>query len=275
MLRMLLFCLAIFVSMQTTPAVACRAPWNGYAITVVRNQLPAKLPEDAFVARIEVEHPEGLWAELGRGIRARMTRVVQGNYLGEEVIVRDHPSENVVVSSSCNTVSFGSAAGYIVGRPVGYENGVLVIQPNFQITRFGPPLELFDLVIKSVSVVPPPIRLRPLPRLSASGVLNQPGTNPDYLCNVAITPERRPVAVRAGPGRTFRQIATIPGKSIVYLCNERADRKLGYGRFWLGVAYKGHGKPCTGAKQQGLPVHLASRCRTGWVERRWVKTLTG
>ncbi len=166
MLRSICIFCAISIGLLGTPAVACRNPDNsGYSVTVVRTQVPAKLPADAFVARIEVAHPEGLWRELGKGVRARVTRVVQGAYLGVEVIIRDQPGPNIMVTTSCGTATFGNAAGYVVGRPVGYENGVLVIQPEFLQT--GPRRLWFDQEIKQV--IPELPALRRLPALPRSG----------------------------------------------------------------------------------------------------------
>jgi hypothetical protein len=94
-------------------------------------------------------------------------------------------------------------------------------------------------------------------------------------CNTAIIRSQRPLLVRVGPSRAFAKAGSVAKGAIVYICNERADRKIGYDRFWQGIAYKTDGKPCTGAEKQGLPVQLSRQCATGWVERELVETLTG
>ncbi len=130
MLKPISICLAIFACALSTPATACRNPANNYWVSVVRTQLPAKLPAEALVARIEVEHPGGEFSELAKGVRVRVTRVLQGTYLGVEMIVRGQGGPNEVVMTSCASYSFGGPAGYVIGRPVGSENGILVIQPT-------------------------------------------------------------------------------------------------------------------------------------------------
>ena len=164
-----LFC-AICIGLVSTPATACRNPANNYSVSVVRTQLPAKLPVDAFVARIEIERPGGEFSELAKGVRVRVTRVLQGTYLGVGMIVRGLGGPNEVVMTSCASYSFGGPAGYIIGRPVGYENGVLVIQPEFLQT--GPRSALFDLpdlTAKPISLALPVLRRLPaLPRSAAA-----------------------------------------------------------------------------------------------------------
>lgn len=107
------------------------------------------------------------------------------------------------------------------------------------------------------------------------GELAPPLSVKGEYCNIAVIRSQRPLIVRAGPGRIFAKIGSVPRGSIVYTCSERADRRVGYDRFWLGIAYKANGKPCTGAEAQGLPFQLSAQCQTGWVERDWVETLTG
>ncbi len=162
------FCV-IFIALLGTPAVACRSYDDNYWVSVVRAQLPAKLPEDAFVARIEVERPNDEWSELAKGVRVRVTRVLQGTYIGEDVIVRDQPRLDQIVMTSCGIYRFGGAAGYVIGTPVGYENGVLVIQPAFLQTiprrRF---YDLPDLNAKKIRLVLPKLRLPPAPQRSTA-----------------------------------------------------------------------------------------------------------
>lgn len=108
-----------------------------------------------------------------------------------------------------------------------------------------------------------------------SGRLAPSGSVKGEYCNVAVIRSQRPLIVRAGPERTFAKITSLPRGSVVYSCDERADRRLGYDRFWVGIAYKSNGKPCVGAETLGLPIQLSAQCKTGWVERNWIETLTG
>ena len=158
-----LFC-AIFIGMIGTPAVACRSSNDNYWVTVVRSQLPAKLPADAFVADIQVEHPDSQWSELATGVRAHVTRLVQGTFTGVDVIVRGQTLPNQFIMTSCGSYSFGGPAGYVIGTPLGYENGVLVIQPTFEQT--APRSALFYIKTSPLTIVVPTIRLRPMPRRS-------------------------------------------------------------------------------------------------------------
>ena len=150
--------------------MACRGTENNYRVSVVRTQLPAKLPVDAFVARIEIEHPGGEFSELAKGVRVRVTRVLQGTYFGVDMIVRGQGGPNEVMMTSCASYSFEGPAGYIIGRPVGYENGVLVIKPEIlQTGSRGAWLTLPDLTAKPISLALPALRRLPaLPRSAAA-----------------------------------------------------------------------------------------------------------
>ncbi len=108
-----------------------------------------------------------------------------------------------------------------------------------------------------------------------SGKLAPQGSVKGEYCNIAIVRSDRHLIVRAGPGRNFAKIGSVPRHATVYTCNESADRKVGYERFWVGIAYGDEDKPCIGAEKLGLPVQLTKQCATGWVERNSVQTLTG
>ena len=167
MLRTILVCFAILIGMQAAPAVACRT-YNRLAdISVIQEQLPAKPPLDAFVAKIQFEHIGGGWPDLFRGARARITRLVQGTYLGTDVIVRDHAGPGEFRPICYDPMRTG--AGYIIGRPVGYENGVLVIQPAL-VQPADTSLErlLTDLSAKKITLVLPTLPHPPAPRRSAA-----------------------------------------------------------------------------------------------------------
>ena len=94
-------------------------------------------------------------------------------------------------------------------------------------------------------------------------------------CNTAVVKPGGAVPVRSGPERSFALVERLRPGTIIFTCDEATDRKLGLSRYWTGIAYAGPGKPCPGAAQMGLALHLVRRCQTGWIERRSIDTLTG
>jgi len=80
------------------------------------------------------------------------------------------------------------------------------------------------------------------------------------------------VKVRVGPGRRYAEADVLPAGTMVFTCNEARDHREQY---WIGIVYRAAGKPCDGAKPDGLDIWLSGHCRSGWVERRWVEILTG
>ena len=118
--------LALLVGAMAAPASACRTYIPSADVSVIHQELPASLPPDTLVADVQFERPDGGWPELFKGARARVRRVIQGHYSGDVVIVRD-----AQIRITCyDPIRFGGR-GYILGKPVGYENGVLVLQPVF------------------------------------------------------------------------------------------------------------------------------------------------
>ncbi len=99
-------------------------------VTVIRPELPTHLPPNAFVADVKFDHPEGGWAELFKGAHAHIRRVIQGEYRGDVVIVRDSVGPGQIRITCYDPIRFGGS-GYIIGTPTGYENGLLVLQPTF------------------------------------------------------------------------------------------------------------------------------------------------
>ncbi len=93
----------------------------------IHDALPSPLPKGTFVAEVEFEPvPEqGATREVlwGTGIRARVHRVLQGDYRGNDVIARP------TLLTSCDTIFGNGRAGLIVAIPRGLQNGTLVIDP--------------------------------------------------------------------------------------------------------------------------------------------------
>jgi len=107
------------------------------------------------------------------------------------------------------------------------------------------------------------------------GKLAPPGSVKGEYCNIAVVRSAEPLVVRSGPGRVFQKVGAVASGATVYTCNEAADLKIGLNRYWVGIAYKGRANRCAGATNAGLPVQLSRQCLTGWVERKWIETLTG
>lgn len=91
-------------------------------------------------------------------------------------------------------------------------------------------------------------------------------------CNVGEIRSVQRVEVRSGPGQQYAETDVLAVGTTVFTCNEARDRKNHY---WVGVVYRARGKPCDGAKSNGLDIWRSGRCRSGWVDSRWVETLTG
>lgn len=77
------------------------------------------------------------------------------------------------------------------------------------------------------------------------------------------------LAVRAGPGATYRIVDKIGNGQLLYLCDATADGA------WLAVVYASDDDDC------GVTSPLPSRqpyqgtCRKGWVKATWVEVVAG
>lgn len=105
------------------PAEAC---FGTDLYAYVHSGLPRPLPRGAIVADVAFEQPPAgdfRTHLLTLGIRARVRRMVQGDYAGAYVIVRP------VTWSSCDGAFVNGDAGIIVTVPRRIERGVLVLDP--------------------------------------------------------------------------------------------------------------------------------------------------
>lgn len=125
--RSILFVVVALVALAPTPASACRIWMPSAALSVFHPALPRPLPPGAVAFDVQFEHPQGGWDALRAGARARVRRVIQGDYSGDAVIVRDREGIRI----TCYNPIPNGGSGFIFGMPVGYENGVLVLQPMF------------------------------------------------------------------------------------------------------------------------------------------------
>jgi hypothetical protein len=93
-----------------------------------------------------------------------------------------------------------------------------------------------------------------------------------FLCNSAVVRGSNPAQVRDRPEPRARATHALPPGTRLFVCDEARGRNH---QRWLGVAYAKRGKPCAGGTSKGLPVRLASHCRSGWVRRDQIEVLSG
>lgn len=118
-----LLCFAV-ASLLCSPSSACGRDDNLRAY--VHDALPTPLPTGAFVAEVEFEPRETDDAHggiIGDNVRGRIIRHIQGDYAGWEILVRSE------LWTSCDAELSNGRRGLIVARPLGVEDGVLVIDP--------------------------------------------------------------------------------------------------------------------------------------------------
>lgn len=129
-------------SLAAAGALAAASPASGCRIepadpaAIIHDSLPAP-GIAAFVAEVDFE-PGSLRPETlhGAGALARVRRVVQGSYRGTSVVVG-----RVGLWADCDRPAANGEAGIIVAKPVGYENGLLVVEPILVSRRNGYRLE--------------------------------------------------------------------------------------------------------------------------------------
>jgi len=122
-LTILFLCLAAF-SLTSSPLSACGRDDNLFAY--IHDALPTPLPAGAFVAEVEFEPQEtddAHGAIVGDNVRGRIIRHIQGDYGGLEILVRRD------FRTSCDAELSNGRRGLVVARPLGVEDGVLVIDP--------------------------------------------------------------------------------------------------------------------------------------------------
>lgn len=106
-----------------------------------------------------------------------------------------------------------------------------------------------------------------------SGTLPPPESVMGNDCNHAVVSglrgDRR-LRVRSGPGPGYPATGSLRAGTRIFVCNEASRGRENAGHEWLGVAFAGAGRPCTGATANGLDIRRSVRCRTGWVRSEWV-----
>jgi hypothetical protein len=111
-----------------SPAEACRIYTPSANLSVIHRQLPPSLPSDVFVAEVQFEQADAGWAELREGTRARVVRVIQGNYSGEILVIRG----TAEIRITCYAPVRYGGSGIVIGRPAGVEDGHMVLEPIFE-----------------------------------------------------------------------------------------------------------------------------------------------
>jgi hypothetical protein len=110
-----------------------------------------------------------------------------------------------------------------------------------------------------------------------SGSLPPPESVKGNYCNVAAISAKRGarVFVRSAPRQSAPIVGVVKSGMRVFTCNEAMYWKDNRHRAWLGIAYRSGGLPCSGAVADGLDIRLSTRCKTGWVDDRWVTVISG
>jgi hypothetical protein len=122
-MRYLIPFLAASALFGASPATACRiAPSNPPAM--IHAALPTPLPAGVLIAEVELR-PEDVASYYPEGrVRARIVRLIQGDYRGSALIFR--PRNGLV--TDCDRPGANGTSGLIVAIPTGYEEGVLVAE---------------------------------------------------------------------------------------------------------------------------------------------------
>jgi hypothetical protein len=112
---------ALALLLAPAPAQAC----GGSGAAFLRKVLPGWAPADAIVAEIEFDAALfELRPNFDSPLRARIRRMIQGDYAGATLFVRVDPMP-------CGSPFGHSMSGFLVGTPDGMEDGVLVVVPMF------------------------------------------------------------------------------------------------------------------------------------------------
>ncbi|HEY2750987.1 hypothetical protein [Phenylobacterium sp.] len=99
------------------------------------------------------------------------------------------------------------------------------------------------------------------------GRLPPSGSVKGELCNAAEIKGHYVVGVLNGPTRGNKTVGQLRRGDQVFVCSESGE--------WLGVVYKGHGRPCRGGTPAGLDVRRTPHCASGWVRKDQVDILSG
>lgn len=90
--------------------------------SLIHSGLPNPLPADTFIAEVSIDNTREL-DFYSDGLRATVRRIVQGDYSGQTIVLRDN------IETSCDDLFGNGTSGLVVGRVLGTERGELVIVP--------------------------------------------------------------------------------------------------------------------------------------------------
>ena len=102
--------------LAAAPAQACRIASANTAY--IHDRLPSPLPKGLIVALVSFEH---VGSSYRKGDRARVQRIIQGDYKGRYLIGRQ------AWSTSCSAPFANGRKGYVVAAPRGIRDGRLVV----------------------------------------------------------------------------------------------------------------------------------------------------
>ncbi len=116
----------LVMAMSAAPANACRIWSPQFALSLTHDALPERLSPDLIVAEVDFGTPHiddnALYTS---GVRANVLRVIQGPRRSAIIVQKRLGNDELRVV--CYRTRGG--AGLFVGRPRGFENGVLVVEP--------------------------------------------------------------------------------------------------------------------------------------------------
>lgn len=89
------------------------------------------------------------------------------------------------------------------------------------------------------------------------------------LCNLAKvrSGDKHKMALRSGPGITFKMRGRLRRGSTVYVCDSDAG--------WLRVVYGSPRRACGAVVRDGIPLDKTRSCKSGWIPEDVVEVLSG
>lgn len=113
--------IALTLILPFAAMIEARACGSAPSFAFIHSALPKSIPEQFFVAKIEIEPGDPLRAYT-IGLKARVLKVVSGVPAGD-VILR------VPEATSCDDFLANGRTGFIIGIPTGWSDKSLIVQP--------------------------------------------------------------------------------------------------------------------------------------------------
>jgi hypothetical protein len=92
----------------------------------------------------------------------------------------------------------------------------------------------------------------------------------ESLCNLSTIyklGDRKEISVRENHSSDAKVSATLPEGAIVYVCDDFKE--------WLNIYFNGTEAACFRTYEGGLKKEEAMKCKSGWIEEKWVNVLSG